>query len=164
METASFVGTCCIPRVREFYDIITHLERGMIPRKKTQATTPTPSKEAAVDHSILGKKRKDTTHAIKSQFLALPLVGLKHVYFWYCETLKLVFLCKSRGCARSTYSSSTGCFWCNPCMCCMGVPNLWLGACYHSGRPDSYLVETKVMRQMYLTVPKCGLMLGKYMR
>ena len=46
--------------------------------------------------------------------------------------------------ARSTTSGSTGCFRCNPCMCCVGVPNLWLGACYHPGRPDSDLIEAKL--------------------
>lgn len=43
-------------------------------------------------------------------------------------------------------------------------PNLWLGACYHSGRPDSYLIEAKCTTQSdeANVFEVCGLMLSVY--
>lgn len=47
----------------------------MIPRKKTKATTTTPSKEAAVDHSILvDKKNRIAPHAMKTNVAHPPLL------------------------------------------------------------------------------------------
>ena len=69
METASFLCGCCIPGVREFHD--RRIWSVMIPRKKTKATTTTPSKEAAVDHSILDKKNSTSCH--ENQCGAPPL-------------------------------------------------------------------------------------------